>query len=156
VYNLPEKYGPVLFALNDSGSTVSLTAVTAAIPGSSTTANEDGVNKNAQPAFQTVVSKATAPQLLPPTLNISLAVSKTATFVFAKPITKWASGTVTDAQSKVVAAPVSCDKNLQTVTVDVSSLPPGQYTLKALFSYLPEGYSKAVPGTAVVTFTVGP
>jgi hypothetical protein len=138
VANLPNKFGPVLFAINDTGSSVTLTAVTGNVPNSLQVEGkelEGGVVPGAQPAFETVATALGPPTLSPTTQAVS-ASQKTAKVVFSRPIEQLTESSVlTDpgGQPTNVKGTIGSDK--ETVSIDLTTLQPGDYVIGLTFTY---------------------
>ena len=135
VLNLPQQFGPVLYAVNDDGKKVSLAAVKAKMDGTTPLASQP-----AQPAFKTT-SAALGPPTLVPISQTQPASTKQATFVFDRPVealTVPGSSITTDttppAAADASAAPkLSADG--KTVTVDTTKLKPGNYLVTVVYTY---------------------
>jgi multidrug efflux pump subunit AcrA (membrane-fusion protein) len=156
VYNLPEKFGPVLFAINDSGTSVELKAVTAHMPGSRLAQPaelREGVVGAAQPTFETVLAALPAPILAPLEHSVSRA-SKMVTFAFDRAIADIATAEVTgdtNARTDVTAA---LAEGKRTLNVDVSTLAPGTYRLSVTFTYPVDNRGHVMTATKNVKLTV--
>jgi hypothetical protein len=161
VLNLPQQYGPVLYAVNDDGTTVSLRAVTATLNGTTTPATQGDVVPAAQPAFKTT-SAALGPPALVPVSQTQPASNKQATFVFDRPVkamTALGSSTLTDAVPPVgvdsSAAP-KLSADLKTVTVDTTKLQPGRYVVTVVYAYVVDSAGTTLSSTKQVKLTITP
>jgi hypothetical protein len=138
VYALPEMFGPVLFAINDSGTSVELKAVTAEMKGSIPIPPETyrgGVEAKAQRAFETVRTALPAPVLAPAEFTVTPS-SKSAVYAFDRPVAAVTAYELKNDADETVDVPVVFDEARRTVTVATSKLKPGTYRLALNFSYL--------------------
>jgi hypothetical protein len=133
LYNLPSKFGAVLFAVNEDANGVSLTAVTSEIPGTGLGSKgelNEGVKDVAQRTFDTIGTALGAP-LLQPAFQTAKLSDKQAVFTFSRAITGVSGFIVqTDATPPVPATiPSSPDGPLQddhkTLKLDISKLSAG-------------------------------
>jgi hypothetical protein len=161
VLSLPQQYGPVLFAVNDDGTNVTLVAVRAALSGATTPATQAGVVKEAQPAFKTTAAALGPPTLLPITQSQPVS-NKVATFVFDRPvktITAVGSSTMTDTVPPVAVDASAAPKlsaDLKTVTIDTTKLQPGKYVVSVLFTYVVDSAGTPLVSTKQVKLTITP
>jgi hypothetical protein len=170
LYSLPEKFGPVLFEVNDwmtdgkdAGGKlikvphVALRAVTSEMGGTASAAElQKEVNPNAQRVFETASTALGPPSLLPSDQVVPL-VAKQATFFFDRPIKNLDSSSLvtTDAQPPVpTSAKPIADSSGKSITVDVTQLKPGPYVFVAKFSYVADSLGNTMPATRQVKFTV--
>lgn len=160
VLNLPQQYGPVLYAMNDDGKKVSLVAVKAKLEGTTASASQRGVQQAAQPAFKTT-SAALGPPTLVPISQAQPSSTKQATFVFDRPVKAMnalGSSTTTDATPPVVessAAPkLSADG--KTVTVDTTMLKTGNYLVTVAYTYVVDPAGSTLSSTKQVKLKITP
>jgi hypothetical protein len=162
IYNLPDKYPPVLFAINDSGSAVSLTAITSEIP-ETTMASVDELQKDvdaaAQRTFETTTTAIGPPTVFPSQQDVPVS-SKQAVFYFDRPVNSpltIGSIVVTDATPQVATSvtPKSAADG-KSVSVDVTGLSPGKYIVVLKFSFKADSSGHVMAGTQQAKFTVTP
>jgi hypothetical protein len=144
VYNLPDKFGPVLFAINDwkdkstGENKVEIKAVTSVIPGSmniSTNEYQKGVNPKAQLAFESV--GFITPTLLPLNQTNQMA-EKVVIFKFSQPINKANSIVLTTIPTGAYApAAITLSQDNTLLKVDMASLTTNSYALYVDFNYVP-------------------
>jgi hypothetical protein len=134
LYNLPSKFGVVLYAVNEDANGVSLKAVTTEIPGTGLGSVDElhaGVNASAQRTFDTVGTALGAPSLSPAVQSVKL-TDQQAVFTFSRAITSLSSDgfTVqTDTTPPVSATIPSSPNPLQadhmTLKLDIRQLTAG-------------------------------
>lgn len=154
VYNLPDKFGPVLFAVNDwkdrnGRNRVELKAVSGKIGASSS-------KQTVQPAFETVATALGPPTLFPPQQTAPVSV-KQLVFYFDRPIKpQLLTGSVTtDATPPVATAAAPKGSNDgKSVTVDTTSLNAGNYVLAVNFSYVADSSGHTMSNVQKVKFTL--
>jgi hypothetical protein len=161
VLSLPQQYGPVLYAVNDDGTNVSLVAVKAALSGTTTPATQAGVVREAQPAFKTTAAALGPPALTPITQSQPVS-NKLATFVFDRPVkamTTVASSTMADAVPPTAVDTSAAPKlspDLKTVTVDTTKLAPGKYVVTVAFTYVVDPAGTTLSNIKQVKLTITP
>jgi hypothetical protein len=161
VYNLPDKFGPVLYAINDKGSAVTLVAVQAELPGTILEEKElqHGVHKEAQRTFETTSTALGPPSLFPSELTISL-TAKQAIFYFNRPIksplTIGSSVTTDETPPKATTAVLKAASDGKSVTIDITSLKAGKYIVTTKFSYPADSREYLMSGTKQVKLTITP
>lgn len=155
VYNLPSKFAPALFAVNDKGSgdaeTVTLYAVVSSIP-DTTLAGPDQLNAGvvaaAQPTFATVGTALGPPSLSPATQTVKISAS-VAVFTFSRAIDAITSDGVSGKSEATppvsVAFPMSPNPlkaDNVTLNLNISALAPNQtYDVTVPFKWSPDGVS---------------
>nr|WP_315591745.1 hypothetical protein [uncultured Cupriavidus sp.] len=161
VVNLPQQFGPVLYAVNDNGSKVSLVAVKAKLDGTTTAATQGGVQKAAQPAFRTTSAALGPPSLVPISQTQPTSV-KQATFVFDRPvkeITSLGSSTTTDTAPPVLVDASAAPKlsgDGKTVTVDTTKLKAGNYLVTVAYKYVVDPAGNTLSNTKQAKLTITP
>jgi hypothetical protein len=173
VANLPSKFGPLLFAINDtvkntpSGKveSVELKAVTSDIPGSISANDnelEDKVKSGAQRAFETVAT-ALGPPTLAPLSQTVLQANKQASVSFSRAICEPSTKECKALSSKeVFTDPGHTDTNTagtlgndyRTVSIDITKLIPGDYEIDLTFTYPVAPQQVMGPVTLKAKFTV--
>lgn len=148
VYNLPEKFGAVLYAINETDKDLKLNAVVmgnnllaGAEQAQSTELNE-GVKADKQVTFPTVGTAMGTPTLSPSSQSVKLA-DKMASVKLSRPINKLAaegfralSDETPPVMTKIPVTKDSLDKgDKMTVKVDISTLKEGR-TYKVSFDFL--------------------
>lgn len=133
--NLPARYGPVWFAVDDTvdanaAETVALTAATSAFPKS--IADSD----RPQPIFQTTLAALGPPRIPIPSTPFSLASKLPAIFMFSRTVTV-SRVDVFAANAQLTPEPQSKPSwdHDRTITVDISKLKPGAYWLNVTYEY---------------------
>jgi len=146
LYNLPDKFGAVLFAVNEDDKNLTLAAVTSDIPGTALGTKDelhDGVKfeGKAQRTFATVGTALGMPSLNPSNLTVKLS-DRVAIFTFSRPII---SLTPDGIQLQSNASPPT------TITIPVTAgnnpLQPDKMTLRLDIKQLTAGivYSITIP-----------
>lgn len=166
VANLPNKFGPVLFAINnkieDGKETVDLVAVTDNIPGSTLAKEyEEGVVPQAQPTFETVATALGPPTLSPLSQSVSLA-GKKATVSFSRAICEPSAKSCKPISATVLTDPGgldtktsgTLDNDYRTISIDISKLQPGNYEIDVTFTYPVAPNQSLGPVTQKAKFTV--
>jgi hypothetical protein len=139
---LPEQYGPVWFAVNDTGPVVSLSAVRV-VPGTPPTPTppaEGAKPIDPQPAFNTTFLALGPPQIAVPATPFTLASQLPAVFMFNRDVSD-VDPTLYHLDMKVVNDPTPTWDQKRTITIDLSKLKPGGYWLEVEFKY-PLDYEK--------------
>jgi hypothetical protein len=142
VANLPNKFAPVLFAINDTISgekeNVGLNAIRSEIPGSSLATNaevEEDVTKEAQHTFETVATALGPPTLFPLAQMVSSS-NKKATVSFSRGIDNISTaGIYTDPDNIDMKKVGILDSDSRTISFDISGLSPRDYVISATFTY---------------------
>ncbi len=170
VSNLPSKFGPLLFAINDSikgnKEVVEVQAVDQSatqVPGSlqiQPAELEGGVVNGVQSAFETVATALGPPSISPSVQSVpKIGTTATAIWTFSRKIAN-KQGTLpavvtTDpggpAQANL-AATLAGDQ--QTVSMDVTKLAPGDYAIAFTFNYEVATGQTMPPATAKAKFTI--
>jgi hypothetical protein len=175
VASLPSKFGPVLFAINDTVSgrveSVTLKAVTSSIPQSELAAKdelEDGVVRAAQPTFETVATALGPPTLFPLTQSVRIS-DKVAKVVFSRAICIPSKDCSQPSAAAVYKSPSHEDVNpknqdpkkvgtlgndYRTFAIDITKLSPGDYEIDLTFTYPVAPSQLMGPVTQKVKFTV--
>lgn len=157
VYNLPDRYGGVLFAINDEFVTqkdnsveeeVSLVPVKSTITTDKKPYDEqDGVDTAAQPTFNVSFAASAPPTLGPtnPTFKIS---DKTGSFTFTRTVRAVVGATVTPkvAGTGGGTATVKLNGDNKTLVIDVSQLKAAVYTVS-----MQVGFLTSIDGTTPTT-----
>lgn len=163
VYNLPSKFGPVLFAIDDkmdgSTETVSLDPVTNNMAGTgvgSVDELEAGVSTNAQRTFET--SGSPAPTIGPANQTFKLGDTNSVSFVFSQPILKL--GTVTvipDPPAPIDQQPPhTLDPNNLVLYLNISKLKLGSFNIQVPFYYLQQATTNTAFVNRSVNFSIQP
>ena len=144
LYNLPSKFGVVLFAVNETATDLSLKAVDSEILGTGVGTPDElhaGVIDKYQRTFDTVGTALGAPTLTPATLTVKLSDQR-AIFSFSRAISKLSSDGIvvqTDDASHTSATIPSTPNPLQadntTLRLDISQLKAGT-TYKVTIKFL--------------------
>jgi hypothetical protein len=164
--SVPDKFGPVVFVVNDSYSKdaagvlkekVSLSAVTTELNDTTVLAAGDlqtGVVPKAQPAFATSTTALAPPRLLPPS-QIVLLADKSVTFYFDRAVKAAAAKVETDATPPVAkTATATLAGDGKSITIDISQLAAGQYTLTVDTGFTLNSIGANATGTSIAKFTV--
>jgi hypothetical protein len=149
-HSLPENYGPVLFAVHDTGTDVALLTIKVKV--------SDGSTAAAQPVYETTSGALLQPSLGPDNAPV-VAGSAPATFVFTRPVNLITSSTIssfTNPPKTIVAdAQASLGSDKVTLSLPVKGLATGQYYLNLGFNYFnSSSEAKAHVGVVNITFTV--
>jgi len=170
VYNLPDKFGAVLFAVNEDDNDLTLKAVTSEIPGTglgTTDELNEGVkfSGKAQRTFATVGTALGTPSLNPPSLTVKL-TDQVAIFTFSRAIVKLTPDGLTlqsnTSPPETTKIPVTSSSNpLQpdhmTLRVDIKQLKAGTvYALTVPFFWAVDAdRTHDIRGETQVMLTVG-
>jgi hypothetical protein len=150
--SLPEQFGPVWFAVNDTGPLVSLSAVRV-VPGATPTpAPADEKPIDPQPAFDTTFSALGPPQIAVPTTPFTLASQLPAVFMFNRDVSD-VDPTLYRLDMSVITDPAPKSDQKRTITLDLTKLKPGGYWLDVSFQY-PLDPKKKTPGHQRFLFSV--
>jgi hypothetical protein len=128
VISLPQQFGPVWFAVNDHGTTVSLDAVKSEYPQSPTTGD------SAQPVFNTTLLALGPPQIPVPSTPFSIASKLPAVFLFNRSVVDVKADIATIDQKKTPRTQPVWDHD-RTLSLDISKLKPGGYRFEVFFKY---------------------
>jgi hypothetical protein len=170
--NLPSKYSPVLFAINDSMAGASEIVQLAVVDQSKAKVNdsltidaaaelEGGVLANAHSAFETVTTALGPPSISPVAQSIKKSAARTnMVWVFSRPIVKddTFKTTVATDPGGIPQAGLSATvgPDLETVSMDVSALPAGDYAIAFTFTYKVSADKPMPPAIARAKFTITP
>jgi hypothetical protein len=146
--NLPEKFGPVLFAINDSinggKEVVELKAVAQSpmeVLGSLTVDPAElqrGVVAGFQGAFETVATALGPPSVSPIVQSVQKAKTAKVAWTFSRPIVTGGNLMVTvtsDPGGQVQTVKTELGADAETVSMDVSNLGEGDYSVEFKFKY---------------------